>query len=76
MNKDSYAYNKILIMDVDIKQGRLKRVRRNGLVNGVNPQQSLSWIYTLFDIVIAYMFAFEFEYTGMKVLIFSFRNSN
>ncbi|CAD8104731.1 unnamed protein product [Paramecium primaurelia] len=55
-------------MDVDVKQGRLRPVRRNGLINGVNPYQSLSWIYTLFDIVIAYIFAFQFEDTGMKEL--------
>ncbi|CAD8197759.1 unnamed protein product [Paramecium octaurelia] len=55
-------------MDVDVKQGRLKPVRRNGLVNGINPYQSLSWIYALFDIVIAYIFAFQFEDQGVKEL--------
>ncbi|CAD8208394.1 unnamed protein product [Paramecium pentaurelia] len=55
-------------MDVDVKQGRLRAVRRNGLVNGINPYQFLSWIYTLFDIVIAYFFAFQFEETGMREL--------
>ncbi|CAD8130504.1 unnamed protein product [Paramecium sonneborni] len=55
-------------MDVDIKKGRLKAVRRNGLVNGVNCHQSISWIYSVFDFVIAYIFAFEFEDTGMKQL--------
>ncbi|CAK66451.1 unnamed protein product (macronuclear) [Paramecium tetraurelia] len=55
-------------MDVDVKQGRLKPVRKNGLVNGINPYQSLSWIYTLFDIVIAYIFAFQFEDKGIKEL--------
>ncbi|CAK65155.1 unnamed protein product (macronuclear) [Paramecium tetraurelia] len=55
-------------MDVDIKQGRLRPVRRNGLINGVNPYQSLSWIYTLYDIIVANFFAFEFEETGMKEL--------
>ncbi|CAD8210679.1 unnamed protein product [Paramecium octaurelia] len=55
-------------MDVDIKQGRLRPVRRNGLINGVNAYQSLSWIYTLYDIIVAYFFAFYFEETGMKEL--------
>ncbi|CAD8123757.1 unnamed protein product [Paramecium sonneborni] len=55
-------------MDVDIKKGRLKAVRINGLINGVNCHQSISWIYSVFDIVIAYIFAFEFEDTGMKEL--------
>ncbi|CAD8122675.1 unnamed protein product [Paramecium sonneborni] len=55
-------------MDVDIKQGRLKAVRKNGLINGVNCHQSISWIYCLFDIVIGYVFAFEFKHSGIREL--------
>ncbi|CAD8208119.1 unnamed protein product [Paramecium pentaurelia] len=57
-------------MNVDIQKGREKPVRKNGLVNGLNPYQTISWIYTLIDIIIAYIFSFLFEEHGIHVLLF------
>ncbi|CAD8207054.1 unnamed protein product [Paramecium octaurelia] len=56
-------------MNVDIQKGRERPVRRNGLVNGLNPYQTVSWIYTLTDIIIAYIFSFQFEEQGIHELL-------
>lgn len=45
-------------MNVDIQKGRERPVRKNGLINGLNPYQAVSWTYTLFDILVAYIFSF------------------
>ncbi|CAD8112375.1 unnamed protein product [Paramecium sonneborni] len=56
-------------MNVDIQKGRERSVRRNGLINGLNPYQAVSWIYTLIDIIIAYMFSFSYEQPGIHELL-------
>ncbi|CAD8194159.1 unnamed protein product [Paramecium octaurelia] len=56
-------------MNVDIQKGRERPVRRNGLVNGLNPYQTISWVYTLADIIIAYIFSFLIQEPGIHELL-------
>ncbi|CAD8120211.1 unnamed protein product [Paramecium sonneborni] len=48
-------------MNVDVQKGRERPVRTNGLINGLNPYQIISWIYTLIDIIIAYILTFSYQ---------------
>ncbi|CAK91049.1 unnamed protein product (macronuclear) [Paramecium tetraurelia] len=57
-------------MNDDIQRGRERPVRKNGLVNSLNPYQTISWIYTLTDIIIAYIFSILIQEPGIHVQLF------
>lgn len=50
-----------IIMDVEIEKDRNRPVRKNGLINGMNPYQLISWIYTIFDMIIGYFLIFQLD---------------
>lgn len=56
--------NKINInirMDVEIERDRNRPVRKNGLLNGMNAYQLISWIYTIIDMILGYFLIFQLD---------------